>query len=574
MAEQNLAAADDLTATATSTGFYHWSEGGDVFPLFALKALRVTVGQRRIPFLSAENLSRYGLIADPSGPQNTEGLPVGFTVGRAQDTGLVSLGFNCAACHTADIAYQTQAGRRSVRVDGAPGRFDFKRFVEDMAKGFQDSLGPDRSIWDRGEFAVRALSEARQISRKFEDFDGTADTAWTRFKMFWTVVSHAREARHGDIEAVINAFDLPYRRKRLMLARYYTIKASMLPAAAQPDTVSGPGRVDPFADGANYLFGADGHHGALQSPMRAQPLFNMKDKAWYDYTGNTNSILMRNTIQAMVVGGVTDVFGANPSYETSVNFPNLVSLEQSIYQIPVPQWPAELPNDTALATRRGRAIYLSKCASCHEPHRNDRGLYEVRVVPLAQVGTDPRVIQQWLERIPVPSGGSLSSGENGNTIFTAVTAKYCSDSHLSKADCLKLDDVYDASSNPSGRRSPARFNPDAAGYQAHALDGVWAFGHYLHNGSVPTVADLLEPVSKRPRSFAVGHNLYDANRLGYVVYPQLSQEALDEGATFVFDTRLPGNSNEGHEGSAYGTDLSPEDQRALLEYLKTHRSNK
>ena len=33
-----------------------------------------------------------------------------------------------------------------------------------------------------------------------------------------------------------------------------------------------------------------------------------------------------------------------------------------------------------------------------------------------------------------------------------------------------------------------------------------------------------------------------------------------------FDTSVPGNSNAGHE---YGTDLSPDDKRALLEFLKT-----
>jgi hypothetical protein len=32
---------------------------------------------------------------------------------------------------------------------------------------------------------------------------------------------------------------------------------------------------------------------------------------------------------------------------------------------------------------------------------------------------------------------------------------------------------------------------------------------------------------------------------------------------------VPGNGNQGHEGPAYGTELSPEDKKALIEYLKT-----
>jgi len=37
------------------------------------------------------------------------------------------------------------------------------------------------------------------------------------------------------------------------------------------------------------------------------------------------------------------------------------------------------------------------------------------------------------------------------------------------------------------------------------------------------------------------------------------------GATLL-DTRLPGNSNSGHE---FGTDLNDADRAALIEYLKT-----
>ena len=36
------------------------------------------------------------------------------------------------------------------------------------------------------------------------------------------------------------------------------------------------------------------------------------------------------------------------------------------------------------------------------------------------------------------------------------------------------------------------------GYIAVHLDGIWLRAPYLHNGSVPTLADLLKPVSERP----------------------------------------------------------------------------
>ena len=39
------------------------------------------------------------------------------------------------------------------------------------------------------------------------------------------------------------------------------------------------------------------------------------------------------------------------------------------------------------------------------------------------------------------------------------------------------------------------------GYIAAFLDGIWLRAPYLHNGSVPTLRDLLEPVEKRPQEF-------------------------------------------------------------------------
>ena len=96
-----------------------------------------------------------------------------------------------------------------------------------------------------------------------------------------------------------------------------------------------------------------------------------------------------------------------------------------------------------------------------------------------------------------------------------------------------------------------------SGYVAQLLDGAWARAPYLHNGSVPTLADLLRLPKDRPTRFNVGYDVYDKQRVGFV-----SQGP--EGRPF--DTALPGNSNAGH---LYGTSLPEDDKRALLEYLKT-----
>jgi hypothetical protein len=76
------------------------------------------------------------------------------------------------------------------------------------------------------------------------------------------------------------------------------------------------------------------------------------------------------------------------------------------------------------------------------------------------------------------------------------------------------------------------------------LTTLVASAPYLHNGSVPTLEALLEPTDARPTTFSLG---------------------TGQG-TFIFDTRLPGNRNTGHE---FGTKLGAEEKRDLIAFLKS-----
>jgi len=100
----------------------------------------------------------------------------------------------------------------------------------------------------------------------------------------------------------------------------------------------------------------------------------------------------------------------------------------------------------------------------------------------------------------------------------------------------------------------------AQGYVAKPLTGVWLLGPYLHNGSVPTIRDLLAPVAMRPTVFHRGYDVIDPNGLGFV-----SAGPQAEARGFRFDTGLRGNGNAGH---LYGSNLPEDDKRALIEYLK------
>jgi hypothetical protein len=96
------------------------------------------------------------------------------------------------------------------------------------------------------------------------------------------------------------------------------------------------------------------------------------------------------------------------------------------------------------------------------------------------------------------------------------------------------------------------------------MNAIWATAPYLHNNSVPTLYDLLLPADQRPKTFIVGQRAYDPIKLGYAGAPS------DGGPKFVFDTAKKGNSNAGHSGLKFGTDLGEKERMDLLEYLKGH----
>ena len=106
---------------------------------------------------------------------------------------------------------------------------------------------------------------------------------------------------------------------------------------------------------------------------------------------------------------------------------------------------------------------------------------------------------------------------------------------------------------------------DLLAYKARPLTGIWATAPYLHNGSVPTLYDLLLPPNQRPKTFFTGTREFDPVKIGYVTTPSADND-------FLFETRaasgesILGNSNSGHE---FGTTLNEDQRKMLIEYLKT-----
>jgi len=72
----------------------------------------------------------------------------------------------------------------------------------------------------------------------------------------------------------------------------------------------------------------------------------------------------------------------------------------------------------------------------------------------------------------------------------------------------------------------------------------------------------LSPPSDRPQKFYRGYDLVDPAGGGFV--SQAGTQAERYGT--LYDTATPGNGNSGH---LFGTDLSDQDKRRLMAFLKT-----
>ncbi len=187
-------------------------------------------------------------------------------------------------------------------------------------------------------------------------------------------------------------------------------------------------------------------------------------------------------------------------------------LEEYLGNYPAPEYPFDI--DSRLA-QRGKVIFEAECASCHASDKTGDPM------PLAQVNTDRERLDSW-----------------------------------EKKYAIKANQV----ARSMGVERMGLVEEDLIGYVVPFLDGIWLRGPYLHNGSVPTLMDLLRPVAKRPPLFWRGYDVFDQQNVGFI-----SQGEEAERIGTPFDTTLRSNSNSGHE---FGVSLAKEDKRALVEYMK------
>ena len=269
----------------------------------------------------------------------------------------------------------------------------------------------------------------------------------------------------------------------------------------------------------------------------------------------------------------------------SANFNGLGELEGLVRQIGAPAWPWGIDEGRA---RQGAAVFSRECASCHAERPGAQRLVPLSATwktPLIDAGTDTREYQILSRR---GSTGVLKGarydlthrlGEQDDQFHILAAAVVGSMTDCFVHVCLKpkyLIGPVHLGRPPKGsvveqelgsayrteQVSQAR-TAGAHPYEARVLHGIWATAPYLHNGTVASLAELLKAPEDRLASFPVGP-AYDLAAVGLAaVQPGFTALRVTTGC----DRLDSGNSRCGHR---YGTMISQDDKRDLLEFLKRY----
>lgn len=424
-------------------------------------------------------------------------LPIGVT--RRFRLGFPQVGVNCAVCHVG--TYRINASTKPIIVLGMPAN--------------------NLRIQEFFEFVINSTLDPRF----------TPDN----------IIGHID--RTGDSLSPIDRFLYRYILIPRTIAATLEMKGYMGPLIGDPRiTRWGAGRVDTFNPYKALQFHWDLDEIPIEQLSASSDypsLWNQKPrgdaKMELHWDGNNPSLDERNR-SASLGAGVTP---------TTLDRPALQRVAKWVETLPSPPYP--LPIDEVKAAR-GAQVYAQQCTSCHGDHRFREGVIDPatmprlgKVEPWESVRTDRQRLDSY----------TLIFSQNQYQLYPNANPN---------ANCP----------DPDSSRDKEEYDPDCEafrhfrktnGYANQPLDGIWLKAPYLHNGSVPTIRDLLEPAANRPVQFYRGYDVLDTQKLGFV------SDVASEGRVRypLYDTRTLGNGNSGHE---WGTQLPPEDKDAIVEYMK------
>ncbi|PSJ37723.1 hypothetical protein C7I55_21955 [Sphingomonas deserti] len=566
---------------AGRTKWYEATQGSRLMPFEWFNALEQADSER--PFRDDANLESFRFLT------RKDALPAGFAVDKQSDEGFTFsklrwyegqpkdepwIGLNCSACHTAQLSYQ---GQTHV-VDGGPSLLDFQSFIEALDRSLT-ATRTDPAKFDR--FAKKVLKSDTPANRVMLTQALDALIKWQ--------ATIDRMNNGGEAQAPIR-----YGFARLDAFGHIFNKVALLADA--------PGQTANRSDApVSYPFLWDIYRqDRLQwNGIVSSGRIGLGGDRYVDF-----GAIGRNAGEVIGVFGDVIVrpvpkMGGFPS---SLNVTNLDWLEVQLRHAKAPKWPESF-NDAAITPAQRQTMVASgrdlfdqlNCEACHITPPAGDSVYKVAMTPLQPSGaqavnnTDPWMAcnaltytaktgrlqgrkDGYISGTPLPPEAPLATmlattvkgallakwkeiAEIVATTFIGVRLPPEIELAIEDEDEARLEKCFRANVPATGNAVP----PFA--YKGRPLDGIWATAPFLHNGSVPSLFDLMRAPADRPKTFQLGTREYDVVNVGY------RQDAAAPGNSFRFDTSLRGNSNSGH---VYGVDKLNDDQRrALVEYLKT-----
>lgn len=543
---QPLVLLDQGWEASDRTAFYTTGQGSRLMPYAWFKALE----RADSPGLFlADGLARYGYLPNPRDKtSNPEGLPIGFVIDGNVTTG--AIGMTCAACHTGQIEF----GGTAIRVDGAPTNADFHKFLSELTAALKRTAAEPARFT---AFAKRMTNPPQQA--KFQS-DVTRFAAYMDASLPLESWGPARLDAFGMIFNRLTGYDL-------------NIPTNIKRADAP---VSYP-----------FLWGA--HH---------------QDKVqWNGIAPNGTYVtaLGRNLGEVLGVFGDLSIgeprlsISRSPTFTTSANFAGLQRLEEAVAKLEPPPWPEQhLGKIDWAKAARGKLLYDELCKGCHDTRR----------LTVMDVGTDPRMARRAGRKVSIagtPLVGTAQPPLTGPPLAEEAAAAEVLANVVVGTILQQLQPPWDGNTRAvlralvldaqdpgqtlsvTGprvleakkkllkslprlyRAEPLGDENAPAAYEARPLNGIWATAPYLHNGSVPSLWDLLQPPGDRPASFPVGGRRFDPRTVG------IDRSAPGTGE-FKVGAFGDGDSNLGHDYNKRAADkppLTPDDRWDLVEFLKT-----
>ncbi|WP_407315762.1 di-heme-cytochrome C peroxidase [Pseudomonas sp. nanlin1] len=555
---QNLQYLDQWSQADRDT-YYYTPQGTQVKGIRYQWFLHLEMPFSSELFATPEQLGRFGFLLAPGQqptPQNPGNLPVGFTrhVNANPADPAEYLDITCAACHTGELHFKGQA----IRIDGGTAQHVLPSSVPTLKGG------------SFGQALVASMAATYYIPWKFERF----------------AKGVLGERYEQDKNTLREQFKVALR--TFIKTAWNDTHRGLYP------TLEGPGRTDAFGRIANATFGdaiSQANYRVANAPVDYPQLWDIWTFDWVQWNGSAEQPMARNIGEALGVGATLNFFDdhrqpltGDARYPSSVRVRDLHQIEQALQRLKPPAWPEALLGKIDLQrAARGKALFGENCAFCHVPPvtlGGERPVAELKMWPTDYIGTDPTAADNIAEhRFDVTALQWSTQDLKALPVTTDTPVEKLDLARISVAKGLAYVTAFveerayrEAGVTPDERREMDGFGlkigvREMRAYKSRPLAGVWATPPFLHNGSVPSIYQLLSPQDERMTTFYRGNLDYDPQHLGY------RTEAFEGG--FLYDTQITGNRNSGHEfrdgprgRGVIGRLLQPEERWALLEYLK------